>query len=249
MSFLPKLNRGSFCSSDSEDSSSYSSSSYSDSSSSSSDSEDEVYRHKSYLPKLKKSITHLFIELLLGQINNKYKLPKSLSNTNMRMIRNEAMNYSQNFYNPTPIRYRNSTDNLFTKKKYHKNSFSSSSSKSSASEESSERYDSDSDNKQTEAVVQMSNMSFKVIDSPDKTEVDIKYPDKSELHVTWNNVQIREYKTSISSTTVPTNDSAPIGLSWNIVKEEEYKLDEYEEYKENDPEHIDCKNYQKVFLL
>lgn len=63
MSFLPKLNRGSFCSSDSEDSSSCSSSSYSDSSSSSSDSEDEVYKHKSYLPKVKQSIIYKFIEL------------------------------------------------------------------------------------------------------------------------------------------------------------------------------------------
>lgn len=167
----------------------------------------------------------------------------------MRMIHNQALNYNQKIYNPTPICYRNSSDNLFTRKKLHNNSFSSSSSKSSTSEDDDSSNESDDDNKQTEAVVKMSNMSFKVIDSPDKTEVDIKYPDKSELHVSWNNVQIREYKTSISSTTVPTNDSAPIGLSWSIVKEEEYKLDEYEEYKENDPEHIDCKNYQKVFYI
>lgn len=61
MSFLPKLNRGSYCSTDSEYSSSSSSSSSSDSSSCSSDSEDEIYTHKNYLPKVKQSI---FINLL-----------------------------------------------------------------------------------------------------------------------------------------------------------------------------------------
>lgn len=201
-------------------------------------------------------------------MNNNYFLPKCYSNTNMRMMNNQKMKYKSNYLNAKPIKLRKSSDNLFSqnlmkeksfsRSSLHESSFSSTSSKSSSkssrsstsednesSNEKNESFDDDDDDVETEAIVQMSNMSFKVKDSPAKTEVDIKYPDKSELHVSWSNVKIREYKTSVSSTSVPTNDSVPIGLSWNIVKEEEYKLDEYEECKERDPYYIDSKNFQR----
>lgn len=68
---------------------------------------------------------------------------------------------------------------------------------------------------------------------------------KQKKHIEWNSVNIREYQSNIAPTSVPLRGGVPVGLGWDIIKEETYKIEDYEELKHNNPDHLDNKRYEK----
>lgn len=68
---------------------------------------------------------------------------------------------------------------------------------------------------------------------------------KQNQHIKWDKINIREYKTSIAPTSIPSADGFPIGLSWTLLSEEEYDLEEYEKEKEKDKDHWNMKDFQE----
>lgn len=95
-------------------------------------------------------------------------------------------------------------------------------------------------------IKQMTKNSLSITDVNEKKDIEM---DITKSRVSFNKVSIREYKSDIAPTSVPYEDGLPVGLSWDLLKEEEYDIDEYEWVKENDPKLLDVKHFQDVFSI
>lgn len=95
-------------------------------------------------------------------------------------------------------------------------------------------------------IKQMTKNSLSITDVNEKKDIEM---DITKSRVSFNKVSIREYKSDIAPTSVPYEDGLPVGLSWDLLKEEEYDIDEYERVKENDPKLLDAKHFQDVFSI
>lgn len=95
-------------------------------------------------------------------------------------------------------------------------------------------------------IKQMTKKSLPITDVDEKKDIEV---DKSKCRVSFSKVSIREYKSDIAPTSVPYEDGLPVGLSWDLLKEEDYDIDEYEGFKDNDPEFLDAKHFQDVFSI
>lgn len=95
-------------------------------------------------------------------------------------------------------------------------------------------------------IKQMTKNSLSITDVNEKKDIEM---DITKSRVSFNKVSIREYKSDIAPTSVPYEDGLPVGLSWDLLKEEEYDIDEYERVKENDPKLLNVKHFQDVFSI
>lgn len=92
-------------------------------------------------------------------------------------------------------------------------------------------------------ISQIHKESFQELDISERIENEKTH--KQNQHIKWDKINIREYKTSIAPTSIPSSDGFPIGLSWTLLSEEEHDLEEYEKEKEKDKEHWNMKDFQE----